>query len=194
MIPARLKRSSTIARKVLWFTSERSRCTTTTRSSPFGIRPTLSRKCSRSRRLIRFRATAPPMRRLTARPRRISVPGRWRINRLRPFQETFSPHRTTSWNSVVPRIRSALEKRCLTCGSADHIDHGQHATPPGAFCLWRAGDSTRAGPPSYASGAETRGSASASRGSVDTSASRVASPPNTNNTEPTKQLMLCSRA
>ena len=186
MIPARLKRSPTIARKALWSTSERSRCATTTRSSPFGIRPTLSRKYSRSRRLIRFRATAPPMRRLTARPRRIFVPWRWRMNKLRPFRETFSPRRTTSWNSVVLRIRSALEKRCLTCGSADHIACGQLATPPGAFCLWRAGGSTRAGPPSCASGAETRGSASASRGSVDTSASRAAPPSNTNSTEPTK--------
>lgn len=190
MIPARLKRSPTIARKVLWSTSERSRCTTTTRSSPFGMRSLLSRKCSRSRRFMRFRATAPPTRLLTATPRRRLVPGPRRTKRLNPFQETFSPRRMTPWNSVLPRIRSAPEKDCLTC-CFDRVMH-RPAKLLGAFCPLRADDSGCADPLLFSSDAEIRGSAFVWRASADTSASLA--PPCPGMPTQQKHLMLCSSA
>ena len=188
MIPARLKRSPTIARKVLWSTSERSRCTTTTRSSPFGMWSLLSRKCSRRRRFMRFRATAPPTRLLTATPRRRLVPGPRRRKRLNPFQDTFSPRRMTSWNSVLPRIRSAPEKHCLTC-CLDRVMH-RPAKLSGAFCPLRAGDSRCADLLLFSSDAEIRGSAFVWRASADTSASLA--PPCPGMPTRQKHLMLCS--
>ena len=176
MISARLKRSPTIARKVLWSTPDRSRCTTMTRSSPSGMRLTLSRKHSRSRRFMRFRATAPPTRLLTVSPRRVFAPGRRWVKRVKPFQETFSPRRRTSPNSLFPRMRSALEKRYVTPGSG-HTLLGP-TTLLGAFSPWRAAALGRAAPPSSSSDAGIRGSAFASRGVVDTSVSLTPPCPN----------------